>query len=171
MTGQHLDGVITELGQLQTRGHGHVRGQNPGAAGIGDNGHPIAVGNLSDHFTQWTFLFTGKGIGKIKQIVDGVDPNDAGLFENGVIHRFRTGQGTGMGCSGLGTGGGAPRLDGQYRCGPVTRGYLFDGFDEFGPASQLFQVNHDDFGIQIFMQIAQQVQFIHICLVADGNKL
>ena len=35
----------------------------------------------------------------------------------------------------------------------------------------LYEVITDDFGIHVIMQIPEQVQFVHIRLVADGDKL
>ena len=121
MARQGLYGVIAEFGQVQSRGNGHVGGHNPRTAGVGDDGHPVAIGYFTAKFAQVTFIFIGKGAGKIKQLVDGIDPDNAGLLKNGIIYRFGAGQRTGMGSRRFGTGAGSPGFYHQNRRGSVSR--------------------------------------------------
>ena len=170
MAFQGFHGFFAKGGQFQTGGDGHVRGHDPGSAGVGDDGHPVAQGHLAPPFAQGAFVSIGKGGSEIEKLVDGLHADNAALGKNGVIHGFAAGQGTGMGRGGLGAGAGAAGFDGQNRRGPVTAGDFLDGFDKFRSPLKLLDIEHDYFGFRVGVKIAQQVEFVHIGLVADGNE-
>ena len=171
MACQRLDGLFLKLGKLHPGRDRHVGGDNTRTPGVGDNGESISVGHLSAEFSQRAFVFVGKSAGEIEQFVDGVDPDDAGLFKDGIIDRFGARQGPRVRSGRLSAGAGPSGLDGKHRCGPViTRGDLFDHFDEFGTPPQLFHVYQDNFRIRVFVKVSQQIQFIDIGLVSDGYK-
>ena len=128
-------------------------------------------GTFRRQFAQGAFVLIGKGRCKIEQLIDTFHTNDPGLLEDGVINRFGAGQSPGVGCRGFCPGAGSAGFDHQDRLGVVARCDLLDGFDEFGPMPEFFQIDHDDFGFLVGMQISQQVEFIHIGFVADGDKL
>ena len=65
---------------------------------------------------------------------------------------------------------GPSRLYDQHRRGSVTRGDFIDRFNKLRPSSEFFQINQNNRSIPVTMKIAQQVKFIHICFVADGNE-
>ena len=170
VAGQHLDRLRCQLRQLKAGGHGHVRGHDARSPGIGDNGHAVAVGNATRHLAHRAFRFKRKGIGKIEEFIDGIHPDHAGLLENGIIDRFGPGQGARVGRRRLRAGRSPARFDHQNRRGAITRGNVFHHLNELRPPPQLFEVEHDHVRVHVLMQILEEVQFIHIGLVADRNE-
>ena len=75
-----------------------------------------------------------------------------------------------MGRGGLGTGRGSTGFDGQNRRGTVATGNFLDDFYEFGTPLKFLDIEHDHFGFGVLMEIAQQVQFVHVGFVTNGDE-
>ena len=96
-----------KVGDLQAVAHRGVHGHDAQAAGVGDDGHPVALGQRLD----------GEGQGIVEEFLQGFHPEDAALGEEGVVGLIGAGQGPGVAGGGPGPGGGAARLDGQNGLG------------------------------------------------------
>ena len=172
VAGQRLHRLVLELGQLQPGEHGHVGGDDARAARVGHDRHAVARGHLAAHLAQLALVFVGEGGGEVEQLVDGIHPDDARLLEDGVVDPLGARQRAGVGGRGLGAGAGAPALDHQHRLGPVVpAGDLLDRLDELRPAAQLLDVEQDHLGVVVLVQVAQEIQLVHVGLVADGDEL
>jgi len=41
---------------------------------------------------------------------------------------------------------------------------------KLGTPAQFLEVDHDDFGVFVFVQVPKEVQLVHVCLVTDRNE-
>ena len=171
MAGQFVNRLLRELRQFEMGGNGHVGRQDPRTAGIRHDGHPSPAGDLPLRLAEGAFMLVGKGIGKIEEFGDGLGPDDPRLLENGVVDGLRTGQGAGVGRGRLGAGPGPARFDDQYRGGPVAGGDLLDRLDELPSLAEFLQVEDDDRRVEVVVEVAEQIQLIHVRFVADGDEL
>jgi len=161
MAGEGRHRFLGKSGQFKPRGNRHIGGDNPGAARIGHDRHFVAPGNFP----------VGKGCRVVEQLFDGIGANDSRLLEKGFIDPFRACQGTGVrGCR-LSAGLGPARFYDQHRRGAGSRGNFLDCPDELRPPPQFFEIDHDHFGVGILVEVAQEVEFIDVGLVADGDEL
>ncbi len=71
----------------------------------------------------------------------------------------------------LSPGAGAARFDHQDRLRIFTRSYFFDLLNELRSPPEFLQVNHDHFSVRVRVQVPEQVQFIYVGFIADGDKL
>ena len=126
-----------------------VHRHDAGAAGIGDDGQVAPQGPR--HLAQ--------GLGAIKELVNGVHPNDAGPPEGGVIGLVLPGQGPGMGGGGSGgrrTPAGLDHDDGFY---PGNRA---GGAHEAPVVYQVFHVDDDTLGPVVVPQVVDHLGEINI---------
>ena len=154
-----VSGKFRNLQAVAPRG---VGGHDAQAAGIGDDGHPVALGER----------LGGKSQGIVEQLLQGFHPEDAALGEQGVVGLVGAGQGPGVGRGGPGPGRGPPGLDGQDGL-LVARlpGDLPGQLEKPLRVRQIFQVKHDDIRQGVILQVSQEVVFIEVGLVAHGHEL
>lgn len=171
MPGELLHRLLLELRELEIGGDRHVGGDDAGAPGVGDDRHAPPRGKLPHRLAQAALLLVREGVGVVEELIDRVRADDARLLEDCVVDGLGAGEGSGVGRRGLGPGAGAPRLDDQDRRGVPPHGDLPGRLDELRSPPELLDVQHDDRRIRVPVQVAQQVQFIHVGLVADGDEL
>jgi hypothetical protein len=146
----------------QAVAHRGIGGHDAQAAGIGDDGRPVTLGQR----------LHGKGHGIVEQFLQGFHPKDAALGKEGVVGGIGAGQGAGMGGGGPGPRRGAAGLDGQDGLLPAPRGGdLLGQGKEAVRVGQILQVQQDDIRGGIVFEISQKVVFIEIGLVAHGHEL
>ena len=59
----------------------------------------------------------------------------------------------------------------NHRGGPVAGGDLLDRLDEFLTLAEFLEVEDDDRRVEVLVEVEEQIQFIDIRLVADGDEL
>src|SRR5581483_6974957 len=102
---QRLLGGGRQLRHFQPGGLAGVGGEHAGAARIPDDGHPAPGGQG----------LVGQHGGGVEELLHGVDPDHAGLAEQGVDGPVGAGQGGGVGRRPPASGRGPAALDGDDR--------------------------------------------------------
>ena len=159
---QLLGGGLIQGGDLQAVAHRGVHRHDAQAAGVGDDGHPVAPGQG----------LIGEGQGVVEEFFQGFHPEDAALGEEGVVGLIGAGQGAGVAGGGPGPGGGAAGFDGQNGLGPgALGGDLLGQLEEAPGLCQVFQIEKDDVRLGIVLQISEEIVFVEVGLVAHGDEL
>ena len=136
--------------------HG-VGGHDPGAAGVGDDGHAVALGQG----------LHGQRGGEVEQRLEGVGPDDAGPLERRPVGDVRAGQRAGVRGGGLRAGRRGPRLEDHHR---LDGRHRFRGPDELVAGADALQVAHDHLGPLVVGERGEEVGLVEVGLVTDADQ-
>ena len=106
----------------------------------------------------------------VEQFGDRINPLHAALGQQGVVDRIGPGQRAGMAADGLGAFRRAARLQAEHRLVGFPED-LAGGLDEAAAVADVFQVHGDDRGFLVLGQVGQQIDFVHVGLVAEADEL
>ena len=132
-----------------------VDGQDGRTAGAGGDHEIAAPGRLK----------IGQGLGKIKQFLDGVGPVHPVLAEQGLVDGVGAGQGLGVGLRRLPPPPGAPGLEDDQGLGAEG-----EGVQEVGGALHPLEVEGDDLGFGVGVEILDDLGLVHVDAVPQGNE-
>ena len=152
------DRLVGELGQLAVAGDQGVGGHHARAAGIGDDGQPVALGGV----------LAGQELGAVEHVFDLEDPLDAGPLEGGLVDGVDAGHGPGVRGGGLGRLGKPARLVGHDRLGagegPRRR-------DELPRLGDRLDVQDDRLRLGGRAEVVDQVAHAHVEHVAHRDEV
>ena len=157
---QRVLGLVGEFGQFQTGPDRRVGGQDARTSRIGDDRHLLAARHRN----------VGVGLGEVEQFLDRPDALDAALQQQRLVDRVGPGQRPGVRRGGAGALCGATGLDGQHRLLLLPEDLATD-VDELPAGADVLEVHADDLGLGVVTEVAQQVDLVHVGLVAEADEL
>ena len=107
----------------------------------------------------------GQGLGKVEEFFQGVGPVNLILPEQGVIDGVGPGHGFGVGLRGAAALHGAARLEDDHGFGDFPQGVE----KVRGPFHPL-QIEGDDRGVRVLVEIAENLGLVHVHPVAQRHK-
>ena len=155
-----LLGGLAQLGQLQAVADRGVGGHDARAAGIGDDRHPRSLGQRL------------RGIKRrvVEQFGNRIDPLHAALRQQGIVDRIGTGQRTGVAADRLGAFRRPARLQAEHRLVRFPED-LAGPLDELPAVGHVLQVHGDYRRVFVLGQVVQQIDLVHVGLVAEADEL
>ena len=113
----------------------------------------------------------GEDLGQVEQLRDRLDAKDARLGHQGVVELVGAGQRTGVRCRRRRPFRRAAALDHQDRLGLRAVRDLVSRFQEPRTAAHVLDVHHDRPRLRIRRDRTQQIDFVHVALVAETDEL
>ena len=155
---QTVAGLLAQIGDSQPLRHHAVRRHDRRPAGVGHDGHTVALGQRRVAESHY----------HVDKTLDRRNADYAALTKHRVGSHLQTGERPGVRGCGSGAGFRSARLDRYDR---FALGDALGQLGEFGRVVERLQVQSDHAGVFVVLPVLEQIDCGNICFVANAGKI